>query len=56
MKNTYVKPTANAVNMFVENFICVNSPGDNVVPVDPVTPGTPAANKQEGTWGNLWNK
>ena len=53
MKNTYVKPTASAVNMFVDSFICNDS---NVIPVDPVTPGTPAANKQEGTWGNLWNK
>lgn len=51
MKNTYVKPTASAVNMYVENFICDASR----IPVTPeIKPS--ATNKQNGVWGDVWNK
>ena len=53
MKSTYVKPTASAVNMFVENFICEGS--DNRIPVvDETQPS--ATNKQNGAWGDVWGK
>ena len=53
MKNTYVKPTASAVNMFVDSFICNDS--GNRIPVTPeIKPS--ATNKQNGAWGDVWNK
>ncbi|MBR2416142.1 MAG: hypothetical protein IKB11_05250 [Bacteroidaceae bacterium] len=52
MKNTYVKPTASAVNMFVDSFICNDS---NRIPVvDETKPS--ATNKQNGAWGDVWSK
>ena len=57
MKNTYVKPTACAVNIFVENYICKTS-GDTIIPVNPNPDETKPAvtNKQNGAWGNIWGK
>ncbi|MBR1947226.1 MAG: hypothetical protein IKA35_03980 [Bacteroidaceae bacterium] len=51
MKNTYVKPTASAVNMFVENFIC---DGSRIPVTDDTKPSL--TNKQNGAWGDVWNK
>lgn len=51
MKKNYSTPETAFVNVLVDSFICEGTQ----IPVDR-NPGTPAANRQQGAWGDVWKK